>query len=66
MDIVTNASSGGKAEDRKCEWTPTMSSFMLTFLANVMDNGTKSLKKVHYNSCARAVNEHFKVSMNGD
>ncbi|KAK3147120.1 hypothetical protein QOZ80_3BG0278330 [Eleusine coracana subsp. coracana] len=62
--------SEGKAEgNSKCEWTPTMSTFMLTYLAEVVANGTKTssgFKKVHLNACARALNEHFKVGRTGD
>ncbi|KAJ1254726.1 hypothetical protein BS78_K336700 [Paspalum vaginatum] len=64
----------GEASEGKsgqCQWTPTQSSFMFTYLANIVANGTRtssSFKKVHLNSCAKAVNEHFniKVPRTGD
>jgi len=39
-----------------------MSSFVLTYLANVVANGKTSsgFKKIHLNSCAKALNDHFK------
>ncbi|XP_062227479.1 uncharacterized protein LOC133925635 [Phragmites australis] len=61
---------GGKAEGGgQCQWTPTMSSFMLTYLANIVANGTRTssgFKKVHLNSCAKALNEHFKLNRSAD
>jgi hypothetical protein len=51
------------------QWTSTQSSFVQTFLAKLVTEGTKTstgFKNVHLNSCAKAVNEHFKVNMTGD
>lgn len=59
--------SGGKAG--QCQWTTTESSFMLTFLSNIVANGTRTssgFKKVHLNACAKALNEHFKLDRTGD
>lgn len=59
--------SGGKAG--QCQWTATESSFMLTFLSNIVANGTRTssgFKKVHLNACAKALNEHFKLDRTGD
>ena len=42
---------------------------MLTFLANIVANGIRTpsgFKKCHLNACAKALNEHFKVSRTGD
>jgi hypothetical protein len=50
-------------------WTSTMSSFMLTYLANVVASGTRTssgFKKIHLNACARAVNEKFNTTRSGD
>src|SRR6266540_375780 len=61
--------SGGKAVVAQCQWTPTQSQYMLTFLANIVANGTRTssgFKKVHLNACAKALNEHFKLSRTGD
>ncbi|KAJ1297738.1 hypothetical protein BS78_01G399900 [Paspalum vaginatum] len=50
----------GEASEGKsgqCQWTPTQSSFMLTYLANIVANGTRTssgFKKVYLNSCAKA------------
>ncbi|KAJ1284199.1 hypothetical protein BS78_03G186800 [Paspalum vaginatum] len=59
--------SGVKAG--QCQWTPTQSQYMLTFLANIVANGTKTstgFKRVHLNACAKALNEHFKLSRTAD
>ena len=50
-------------------WTPTQSSFVQTYLANIVADGTKTstgFKKVHLNACAKALNDHFKLSRTGD
>ncbi|OEL22646.1 hypothetical protein BAE44_0016335 [Dichanthelium oligosanthes] len=52
-----------------CTWTGAMSSFMLSHLAGIVANGNKTssgFKKVHFNQCARAVNDKFKTSRTGD
>ena len=43
-------------------WPSAVSSFVLTYLANVVANGKTSsgFKKTHLNSCAKAFNDHFK------
>ena len=59
--------SGSKAA--LCQWTPTQSSFMLSFLSNIVANGTRTssgFKKVHLNSCAKALNDYFKLSRTSD
>jgi hypothetical protein len=56
--------SGGNTQ-----WTATQSYFVQTFFAKHVTEGTKTstgFKKVHLNSCAKAVNEHFKINGTGD
>ncbi|KAL6639982.1 hypothetical protein ACP70R_022292 [Stipagrostis hirtigluma subsp. patula] len=46
-----------------------MSSFMLSHLANLVASGMRTssgFKKVHLNACARALNDHFKLSRTGE
>ncbi|KAK3153752.1 hypothetical protein QOZ80_2BG0180660 [Eleusine coracana subsp. coracana] len=53
----------------QASWTSTQSSFMLSYLSNVVASGTRTssgFKKVHLNACARAVNEKFNTSRTGD
>ncbi|KAL6615498.1 hypothetical protein ACP70R_037768 [Stipagrostis hirtigluma subsp. patula] len=50
-------------------WPPAHSDFVLKYLANLVVSGTRTsstFKKVHYNACAKAVNEHFKTNLIGD
>ena len=50
-------------------WTSAMSSFMLSYLSNVVSSGERTssgFKKVHYNSCAKAINEKFQTALNGE
>ncbi|XP_014661166.2 uncharacterized protein LOC101777193 [Setaria italica] len=50
-------------------WTAPMSNFMLKNLANVVASGVKTgkgFKKVYFNACARAVNEKFNTTLNGE
>jgi hypothetical protein len=52
-----------------CQWTPTKSAFVLTFLSNIVAEGTKAstgFKKIHLNACAKALNDHFKLMRTGD
>ena len=58
--------SGAKAGGGLCQWTPTQSTFVLTFLSNIVADGTKTstgFKKVHLNACAKVlikiINERF-------
>jgi hypothetical protein len=51
------------------QWAATQSSFVQIFLAKLVTEGIKTstgFKKVHLNSCAKAVNEHFKINRTGD
>ncbi|PWZ20306.1 hypothetical protein Zm00014a_031356 [Zea mays] len=50
-------------------WTSAMSSFMLSYLSNMVSSGERTssgFKKVHYNSCAKAINEKFQITLNGE
>ena len=50
-------------------WNSAMSSFMLSHLANVVASGIRTssgFKKVHLNTCARAVNEQFNTRRTGE
>ncbi len=69
LDPMDNEASSAKTGAGQCQWTPTQSSFMLTFLANIIADGTKTstgFKKVHLNACAKAVNDYCKVNRTGD
>ena len=51
------------------QWTASQSAFVHIHLTNIVVDGTKtcsSFKKVHLNNCAKALNEHFKLSRTGD
>ncbi|XP_052140109.1 uncharacterized protein LOC127759936 [Oryza glaberrima] len=50
-------------------WTSSMSSLMLSNLANLVASGTRTsagFKQVHLNACARVVNEKFSTTLTGD
>lgn len=50
-------------------WTNSMSTMMLTHLADLVASGTRTssgFKKVHLNNCAKALNDHFKLAITGD
>ena len=57
MEFEAKAEGGGHVT-----WPSAMSSFMLTYLANVVasDKTPSGFKKTHLNSCAEALNDHFK------
>ena len=51
------------------QWLAIQSNFVHTYLANLVDDGTKTstgFKKVHLNNCAKALNENFKLSRTAD
>ena len=59
-----SAGTGGHAT-----WTSTWSACMLEYLANLVVNGTKTsstFKMVHYNGCAKALQEKFGIVRSGD
>ncbi|KAM0860437.1 hypothetical protein ACQ4PT_046563 [Festuca glaucescens] len=53
-------------ETKQVTWTPTMSAYMLTNLCDVVAKGTRTstgFKKCHYVACAKALNDHFHLSL---
>jgi len=49
-------------------WTSAMSTFMLKHLADVVASSARTSSRfnmVHYNACARALNDHFHQRMTG-
>jgi hypothetical protein len=55
--------------DGDTQWTTTQSSFVQNFLAKLVTEGKKTstdLKMVHLNSCAKVVNDYFKINRTGD
>jgi hypothetical protein len=65
MDKEAN---GAKIGGGRTQWTSTQSSYVLTFLPNLVADGTKtstSFKKPQLNSCAKALNDHFKLNRTG-
>ena len=57
-----NEEVGGK--NGHAVWIAPETAFMLTHLANLVASGTKTcsgFKKVHLNTCAKAVNEKFRT-----
>jgi len=50
-------------------WTSTWSAYMLEYLASLVVNGTKTsstFKMVHYNGCAKALQEKFGIVCSGE
>jgi hypothetical protein len=61
MEVEIEEKTGGG----QTQWTLTQSTFMHTFLANLVADGTKTstgFKKVHLNLCAKTLNDHFKLN----
>ena len=61
--------SSAKTGGGQTQWTATQSSYMLTFLTNIVADGTKTstgFKKPHLNACAKALNDHFKLNRTGE
>jgi hypothetical protein len=53
-------------ESKQVVWNSAISSYMLTHLSNVVANGTRTstgFKKAHLTACAKAMNEHLKLSL---
>ncbi|KAL6880683.1 hypothetical protein ACP4OV_012248 [Aristida adscensionis] len=53
----------GSGSTHHVHWTPAMSSFMLSFLSNLVVSGTRTsstFKRVHLNQCTKALNDRFK------
>jgi hypothetical protein len=46
-------------------WTASQTTFVQAFLVNLVADGSKTssgFKRVHLNTCAKALNEHFKIN----
>ena len=59
--------SSRNGSGKQAVWTTAMSSFVLKFMANLVAGGTRtcnSFKEVHHESCAKALNERFRVHVN--
>jgi hypothetical protein len=59
----------GKSGGGNIQWTTSQSSFVQTYLANLVFEGKKAstgFKKVHLNLCAKALNDHFKITRTAD
>jgi hypothetical protein len=55
----------GKSSGGNTQWTTSQSSFVQTYLANLVSEGKKistNFKKVHLNLYAKALNDHFKIT----
>lgn len=66
---IEEQAEGQGATNGHASWTSAMSSFMLSHLSNVVASGARTssgFKKVHYNTCARAVNEKFATALTGE
>jgi hypothetical protein len=51
------------------QWILTQSTFMHTFLDNLVADDIKTsigFKKVHLNMCAKTLNDHFKLNRSSD
>jgi hypothetical protein len=68
MDLGQHANnmSGGNSSGKQAVWTSAMSSFVLKFMANLVADGTRKtngFKEVHHISCAKALNEFFRLHL---
>uniref|UniRef100_A0ACD5UDF2 Uncharacterized protein n=1 Tax=Avena sativa TaxID=4498 RepID=A0ACD5UDF2_AVESA len=68
MDLGKHADimSGRNSRGKQAVWTSAMSSFVLKFMANLVADGTRTsngFREVHHISCAKALNEHFKLHL---
>ncbi|KAG0513774.1 hypothetical protein BDA96_10G131500 [Sorghum bicolor] len=64
MDVESVSGTAGHAT-----WAPTWSAYMLEYLANLVVSGTKTsstFKMVHYNGCAKALQQKFGIVRSGD
>ena len=58
--------SSRNGSGKQAVWTTAMSSFVLKFMANLVGSGARtcnSFRQVHHESCAKALNEHFRVDV---
>jgi hypothetical protein len=66
-DATDELAVGSKGRSVVC-WTTSMSTFMLKHLCAIVEGGARTstgFKIMHYNGCARALNEHFCQSLTG-
>ncbi|XP_044967920.1 uncharacterized protein LOC123427849 isoform X2 [Hordeum vulgare subsp. vulgare] len=68
MNLVQHADNmpGNNGSGKQAVWTTAMSSFVLKFMANLVTSGTRasnSFRQVHHKSCAKALNERFKLQV---
>jgi uncharacterized protein YhfF len=59
----------GEGKSSATQWTTSQSSFVQTYLANLVLEGNKTstdFKMVHFNGCAKALNDHFKINRTAD
>lgn len=66
---MEHAAEGHWGTARHAVWTSAQTTLMLSNLANVVASGAKTskgFKKVHFNACARAVNERFNTMRTGE
>lgn len=60
--------TGMEEAEVKVTWTSAMSTFMLKHLADVVASSARTssgFKMMHYNNCAKALNEHFRLRLTG-
>lgn len=68
MDLAQHVAnmSDRNSSGKQAVWTSAMSSFVLKFMANLVAGGTrttKGFKEVHHISCAKALNEFFRINL---
>jgi hypothetical protein len=66
-DATDESAVGSEGRSVVC-WTTSMSTFMLKHLCAIVEGGARTstgFKIMHYNGCARALNEHFRQSLTG-
>jgi hypothetical protein len=66
-DATDESAVGSEGRSVVC-WTTSMSTFMLKHLCAIVEGGARTstgFKMMHYNGCARALNEHFRQSLTG-
>ena len=68
MESDGTEETGGNQGKMTIQWTSCMSTFMLQNLAGIVESGARTstgFKSVHYNACARALNEHYRMRLTG-
>jgi hypothetical protein len=59
----------GEGKSGATQWTTSQSSFVQTYLANLILEGNKTstgFKNVHLNGCVKPLNDHFKINRTAD